>query len=86
MLVSVVRLLPHFDQYTIAVARHSQYLLEDAFRDRVYRQQGWISPVVLVDGRMEGVWELDKQRASQVVSVSMFAPPSNRASKPRLNA
>lgn len=73
---SVVRLLPHFDQYTIAVARHSQYLLEDAFRDRVYRQQGWISPVVLVDGRIEGVWELDKQRASQVVSVSMFAPPT----------
>jgi hypothetical protein len=71
-----VRLLPFFDPYTIAVARHSQFLLDEAHKARVYRAQGWISPVVLVDGRMAGVWELDKQRARTVVMCELFAPPT----------
>jgi hypothetical protein len=73
-----VRLLPHFDVYTIAVARHSQYLLPPAQRKRVYRAQGWISPVVLVDGRIAGVWEYDRQRAPVPVTVSLFAPPTEQ--------
>ncbi|MFP4440756.1 MAG: winged helix DNA-binding domain-containing protein [Chloroflexaceae bacterium] len=73
-----IRLLPHFDVYTIAVARHSQYLLPPAQRKRVYRAQGWISPVVLVDGRIAGVWEYDRQRAPVPITVSLFAPPTEQ--------
>lgn len=69
-----VCLLPNFDSYTIAVSRHSQYLLSEAHKARVYRPQGWISPVVLVNGRMEGVWEYDKQHAQTIVTVNLFAP------------
>lgn len=72
---SSVRLLPYFDPYTIAVARHSQALLPDEYKARVYRAQGWISPVVLVDGHIAGVWEQEKQRAQAMVKVTMFAPP-----------
>lgn len=71
-----VRLLPNFDPYTVAIARHSQYLLPEARKGRVYRPQGWISAVVLVNGRIEGVWEYNKQRAQVVVQVEMFAPPN----------
>jgi len=67
-----VRLLPFFDQYTIAVARHSQYLLPAAYKERVYRTQGWIAPVVLVNGRMAGVWEHEKQRTQVLVKVELF--------------
>lgn len=71
-----VRLLPHFDPYVVTLARQSAHLLSDEHRGRVYRPQGWISPVVLVDGRMEGVWEYEKKRAGISVTVEMFAPPN----------
>lgn len=69
-----VRLLPNFDPYTIAVARHSQYLMPEQHKGRVYRPQGWISPEVLVNGRIEGVWEYEKQRSQIALTVEMFTP------------
>ncbi len=72
-----VRLLPHFDPYVVALARQCQYLLPAEHKGRVYRPQGWISPVVLVDGRMAGVWDYDRQRSQIVVNVDMFAPPTD---------
>ncbi|MGH2543662.1 MAG: DNA glycosylase AlkZ-like family protein [Ardenticatenaceae bacterium] len=73
-----VRLLPYFDPYVVAVARPSHYLLPEGHKARVYRAQGWISPVVLVDGGMAGVWEYDRQQSGVVVKVEMFAPPPAR--------
>ncbi len=51
-----VRLLPAFDQYVVAASPHADALLPGDWRDRVYRPQGWISPMLLVNGRMQGVW------------------------------
>jgi hypothetical protein len=51
-----VRLLPAFDPYVIGASRHAHYLLPGEFRSRIYRPQGWVSPVLLVNGRMEGTW------------------------------
>jgi hypothetical protein len=51
-----VRLLPAFDPYVIAASRHAGHLLPGDFRSRIYRPQGWISPVLLVNGRMVGTW------------------------------
>jgi uncharacterized protein YcaQ len=78
--VRSVRLLPLFDPYVIANARHSHYLLDPAHKARVYRNQGWISPVVLVDGRMAGVWEQQKKSGSKTASIvtlqiTMFSAP-----------
>jgi hypothetical protein len=73
---SSLRLLPHFDPYTIAVARHSAALLPAAARDQVYRVQGWISPVVLVDGRIAGVWERSERSSGITLAVSLFSPES----------
>jgi uncharacterized protein YcaQ len=70
-----VVLLPGFDPYVIAASRHSQYILPKEYKTRVFRPQGWISPVVLIDGHMAGVWEYDKQRGQIVVKVSVFTPP-----------
>ena len=33
--------------------------------------------MVLVDGRMAGVWDYDRQRSQIVVNVDMFAPPTD---------
>ena len=48
-------LLPAFDQYVIGVPRHAEHLLAADVRSPVYRPQGWLSPVLSIDGFMQGV-------------------------------
>lgn len=64
-----VRLLPAFDQYVVGASRHAQHLLPGDLRIRVYRPQGWISPVLLVNGFMQGTWrhEIKGSRVEVVV-------------------
>ena len=52
---ATVRLLPAFDQYVITATRQAEHLMPGPFKARVYRPQGWLSPVLLVGGRMEGL-------------------------------
>ncbi|MFC7534973.1 DNA glycosylase AlkZ-like family protein [Actinoplanes sp. GCM10030250] len=51
-----VRLLPAFDPYTIGVLRQLESVSSGP-KAAVSRPQGWISPVLLVNGRIEGTWE-----------------------------
>jgi Winged helix DNA-binding domain len=51
-----VRLLPAFDQYVVAASLHAHQLLPGNLRNLVYRPQGWLSPVLLVGGFMNGTW------------------------------
>jgi hypothetical protein len=70
----VVRLLPLFDAYTLGLGRDIEPLLPRAYKSRVFRPQGWISAVVLVDGSMKGVWEYKTGRTQTIVKVRMFSP------------
>ena len=67
-----VRLLPAFDQYVVAAPRSTPEVLPSAFKARVYRAQGWLSPVLLVDGRMEGVWRHEKKGTRLEVVIEPF--------------
>jgi hypothetical protein len=69
----VVRLLPAFDQYVVAAPRDREAVLPGALKGRVYRPQGWLSPVLLVDGRMEGVWQHERRGDRLVVGIEPFA-------------
>jgi hypothetical protein len=69
-----VRLLPNFDPYVVAFYRQSDYLLPAELRPRVYRAGAWVSPAVLVDGRIAGVWAHEKRRGQVAVTVEHFAP------------
>jgi hypothetical protein len=51
-----VRLLPAFDQYVVTATLQAERLMPGPYKARIYRPQGWLSPVLLVGGRMEGVW------------------------------
>ena len=66
-----VRLLPHFDVYLLG-HRSKAHLVEDANYKRVYRAAGWISPVVLIDGRIAGVWSHRQRGKTLHVSVEPF--------------
>jgi hypothetical protein len=56
-----VQLLPGFDQYVLGASRHLLKLLPGPFTARISRQAGWISPVLLVNGRMDGVWRHERK-------------------------
>ncbi|MPZ87853.1 MAG: winged helix DNA-binding domain-containing protein [Nitriliruptorales bacterium] len=73
-LADAVRLLPAFDQYVVAALREPGPILDAAQKARVYRPQGWISPVVLVDGRMAGVWRHEARGNRVEVEVEAFGP------------
>jgi hypothetical protein len=68
---SSIRLLPHFDPYLLA-HREKEHLLEDKHYKRVYRNQGWISPVLLVDGMIAGIWSHKLQGRRLQVRIEPF--------------
>ncbi len=65
-----------FDQYVVGASYHADRLLPGDLRSRVYRPQGWISPVLLVNGRMEGTWrhEVKGSRVEVVIEPFVAAP------------
>jgi uncharacterized protein YcaQ len=66
------RLLPHFDPYLLA-HREKDHLLASRYYKSVYRNQGWISPVVLVDGSIAGTWSHKASARRLQVSIEAFA-------------
>lgn len=58
----------------IAATKHAWHLIAGENRARVYRPQGWISPVVLVDGRMKGTWSRESKGSRLKVEVQPFGP------------
>jgi len=71
------RLLPAFDTYLLAHAA-KDHLIEPRFYKRVYRNQGWLSPVILVSGRIVAVWFLEQRARSYTVGVQPFGPLDKR--------
>ena len=67
----VVRLLPSFDPYMLAHDDKS-HLVEGQHYKRVYRGQGWVSPVILLDGRVVGLWSREKKGKKCVVKTELF--------------
>jgi hypothetical protein len=72
-----VNLLPNFDPYTISVYLHREHLIDNAYNGRVYRPQAWISPVVLVNGWMSGIWSYEQKKSTLEVSIEWFEKPSS---------
>jgi uncharacterized protein YcaQ len=66
-----IRLLPHFDSYLLA-HRDKDHLLSAKHYKRVYRNQGWISPAVLIDGAIAGVWSYQLQGKRLLVKIEPF--------------
>jgi len=52
-----VHLLPAFDQYLLGPGTSDPAILAPERRALVSRPGGWISPVVLLAGRVAGTWE-----------------------------
>jgi Winged helix DNA-binding domain len=65
------RLAPGFDHYVVAF-RPREQLVDKRHAAKVFRSAGWISPVVLIDGRAAGVWAVDRSGDWIEVTVRPF--------------
>jgi hypothetical protein len=57
------RLLPGFDPFTNELPRRVDSVLTPANHDRVHRIAGWVTPIVVIDGRVAGTWEIENRKA-----------------------
>src|SRR6266699_499920 len=71
-----IHLLPRFDAYTIGMPHAGEPLFSGAYKRLVFRPQGWVSAVVLVNGSIQGVWQSTTRRSQTVVKVHLFCPPT----------
>jgi hypothetical protein len=78
---NVVRLLPAFDQWVVCASRRDgggsrpgpgKPALDPAYRKRIYRLQGWVSAVLLVNGRIEGVWKHQRRGRRLDITIDPF--------------
>jgi DNA glycosylase AlkZ-like len=73
-----VRLLPGFDAYVNDLPRRVDALLPIERHNDVHRVAGWVSPVVIVDGRVAGTWELDARNGIAVQPFASWAAAVDR--------
>ncbi|HEV2033933.1 MAG TPA: winged helix DNA-binding domain-containing protein [Candidatus Dormibacteraeota bacterium] len=66
-----VHMLPAFDPYVMGHASRD-HLFEAEHRSRVSRIAGWISPVVVIGGRVVGTWSYTVAKRALRVSVDPF--------------
>jgi hypothetical protein len=75
-----VRLLPGFDPFTNELPRRVHAVLPDPHHDRVHRTAGWVTPIVVVDGRVAATWEIGNGK-NGTVEVQPFHRLSSSATK-----
>jgi hypothetical protein len=64
-----VRLVPGFDPFTNELPRRVEAVLGDSHHALVHRTAGWVTPIVVVDGRIAGTWEIENGTAGAGVVV-----------------
>jgi hypothetical protein len=59
----------------VTATRQAERLMPGPFKARVYRPQGWLSPVLLVGGRMDGTWRQQAKGRRLLVTIEPFTGP-----------
>jgi uncharacterized protein YcaQ len=73
----VLCLLPGFDPYLLGHAEKDHFLDMRHYK-RVYRAAGWITPVVMLNGKIIGVWSHTRKAHCAVLQMELFAELSPR--------
>ena len=67
-----------FDVYVLTQSRNIEPFLAMEHKGKVFRPAAWVSAVVLVDGKVEGVWEYETRKDQTLVKVTMFTTPDEK--------
>lgn len=67
----ILRLLPGFDPFLLGHAG-KDHLLDMQHYKRVYRAAGWITPTVLLNGKIIGVWSHTRNADYAVLRLELF--------------
>ena len=73
----VVRPLPSFDPYMLGHA-DKNHLADVTCCKRVYRDAGWISPVVLLNGKAFGTWSYARRGSHLLLEIQPLQKYSRR--------
>jgi uncharacterized protein YcaQ len=76
----VVRLVPYFDSFLLGHKSHLN-IVDEKNRKKIYRNQGWVSPVLIVDGRAQGVWSHAQKKNDLEVKITPFSKLSSQVSE-----
>jgi hypothetical protein len=68
---AILRLAPSFDPYMLGHASKN-HLLDPVHYKKVFRSAWWISPVVLLNGRVIGTWSSRRQGKTLVLEIEAF--------------
>jgi hypothetical protein len=68
-----VSLLPFWDAYLMAYCERNRYLRPEWY-ERVFNEEGDSTAVVLIDGQVAGVWDVEEDRKDIVLKVATFEP------------
>ena len=77
-----LRLLPAFDPYVAGAPRAGHGIFPVERRAEIYRQAGWLTPVIVVDGAIAGVFRYERRGTR----LEMEARPWRRVPKAQLKA
>jgi hypothetical protein len=72
-----LHILPGFDSYILGHAK-KDHLIKLKDYKKVYRNQGWISPVILLDGEIIGTWSHRKSSKRYLIDIHLFEKLPNR--------
>ncbi|MFX1404602.1 MAG: winged helix DNA-binding domain-containing protein [Promethearchaeota archaeon] len=66
-----LRLLPHFDSFLLG-HKDKKHIVAEAHYKRVFKKAAWISPVLLQDGEVIGIWKQTRTSTKVTVTVEPF--------------
>lgn len=69
---SAIRLPPNFDAFLLGHKSHRNIVGEEN-QKKIYRAQGWISPVLLINGRAADVWSYTPRKTDLDIRVIPFS-------------
>ncbi len=75
------KLLPHFDVFLLG-HRDKSELVDPGQHKEVFRSAGWISPTILLDGRINGTWSYERKGSRLLVTLKPFASFPRWARRP----
>jgi hypothetical protein len=66
-----IDILPHFDTFLLA-HRKKDHFMDMKHYKKIFRIAGWISPTVILGGKVIGLWQYEQEKGKTMVNIRLF--------------